>query len=254
MAFYNLPVYSKIYMEVENEDWTAVPTSSLLQRIHQANEVSTTRWIAVLHYKGKEYHIALGDPVRDSSQALFVPSWFLHQMDVIGDGFDMEVSVIPAESFPKATRLKFSLIGDPSMIPEGVEIRDLLETPLSQLGVLSKGQRIPIPVLEHHSLLLQECDPGEEVFLDGSDIAFELEMPEQNEQPKSREDTPWASPLTQTPMSTPAFTSDTSFFSGPMISSIISPAAVSNATQSFRTSTRGTFLPFQGAGRSLNEQ
>lgn len=250
MAFYNLPVYSKIYMEVENEEWSANPTSSLLQRIHRADETTTVRWIAVLHYKGKEHHIALGDPVRDSSQALFIPPWFLHQMGVIGDGLDMEVSFRPAESFPKATRLQFSLIGDASLIPEGVEIRDLLETPLSQLGVLSQGQMIPIPILEHHSLLVKECDPGQEVFLDGSEIGFELEMPEK-EIPKSREDTPWASPLTQTPMSTPSITADANFFNGPMISSIMSPAALSNATRSFRTSTR---IPFQGAGRSLNEK
>jgi hypothetical protein len=216
-------------MEVENEDWTAVPTSSLLQRIHRADEITTVRWIAVLHYKDKEYHIALGDPVRDSTQALFVPSWFLHQMGVIGDGLDMEISFRPAESFPKATRLKFSLIGDESTIPEGVDIRDLLETPLSQLGVLSKGQMIPIPVLEHHSLLVNECDPGEEVFLDGSDIAFELEMPVKE---------------TQTPLNTPVLTSNSNLFNGPMIP----PVTLSNA---IRNSTR---IPFQGNGRTLSEQ
>ncbi len=227
MAFMNLPVYSKTFLEVENEDWSATPTSSLLHRIHHSHDETTVRWIAVLTYKGNDFHIALGDPIRDSSQVLFVPGWFLHQMGVIGDGEEMEISFVPAETFPKASRLQFSLIGDRETIPDGVDIRDLLETPLSQLGVLSHGQTIPIPVLEHHFLLVKECDPSEIVFLDGSEIAFEME----SESP----------PVTKTPASTPVFSSQPNFFDGPIISSMSTP---------FIANTRS----FQGKGRTLSEK
>lgn len=255
MAFYNLAVYSKLYLETENEEWSAIPTSSLLHRIHNSDQ-STVRWIAVLHYKQNEYHIALGDPIRDNAQTMFVPGWFLHQMGVIGDGEEMEVSFIPAETIPKATRLHFSLIGDRTTIPDGVEIRDLLETPLSQLGVISKGQTIPIPVLEHHSLLVKECDPADTVFLDGTEIAFEMESESGSESnASSRQDTPWISPLAQTPFATPTLQGNTNFFDGPMISSIVTPANISNTMRSLtsnsRTSTR--FIPFQGNGRTLSE-
>jgi hypothetical protein len=240
MAFYNLAVYSKLYLETENEEWSAIPTSSLLHRIHHSDE-TTVRWIAVLHYKGNEFHIALGDPIRDTAQAMFVPGWFLHQMGVIGDGEEMEVSFVPAETIPKASRLHFSLIGDRETIPDGVEIRDLLETPLSQLGVLSKGQTIPIPVLEGHSLLVKECDPAETVFLDGAEIAFEMES--ESEKPSSnRQDTPWAH--------TPNLTANSTVFDGPMIASSVTPENLSNA---MRTSTRRQFIPFQGNGRTLSE-
>jgi hypothetical protein len=220
-----IPVYSKLYLETENEEWSAVPTSSLLHRIHHS-EQSTVRWIAVLHYKGNDFHIALGDPVRDNTQAIFVPGWFLHQMGVIGDGEEMEVSFVPAETFPKAMRLKFSLIGDRT---DEMEIRDLLEAPLSQLGILSKGQTIPIPVLEHHTLLVKECEPANTVFLDGAEIAFEIESEQQT---ISRQDTPWASPFT---------TANQNLFDGPMISPI------SNTVMTRQ------FIPFQGQGRTLSE-
>ncbi len=251
MAFYNLPVYSKLYLETENEEWSAIPTTSLLHRMHRTDE-TTVRWIAVLHYKGNEFHIAVGDPVRDSSQALFVPGWFLHQMGIIGDGEEMKVSFVAAETIPKATRLHFSLIGDRSTIPDGVEIRDLLETPLSQLGILSKGQTIPIPAFELNSLLVKECDPANTVFLDGAEIAFEMESEQSNESPPqtSRQDTPWVSPLTQTPNATPSLTANSNFFDGPMISSIVSPANISNTISSLRGRQ---FIPFQGNGRTLSE-
>jgi hypothetical protein len=254
MAFYNLAVYSKLYLETENEEWSAIPTSSLLHRIHNSDQ-TTVRWIAVIHYKGTEFHIALGDPIRDTAQAMFVPGWFLHQMGVIGDGEEMEVSFIPAETIPKASRLHFSLIGDRSTIPEGVEIRDLLETPLSQLGVISKGQTIPIPVLENHSLLVKECDPAETVFLDGAEIAFEMESESESESNASRrQDTPWVSPLAQTPNVTPNLTANQNLFDGPMISSIVTPATFSNTLiANSRTSTRRQFIPFQGNGRTLSE-
>lgn len=257
MAFYNLAVYSKLYLETENEEWSAIPTSSLLHRIHNSDE-TTVRWIAVIHYKENEFHIALGDPIRDNAQAMFVPGWFLHQMGVIGDGGEMEVSFVVAETIPQATRLHFSLIGDRSTIPDGVEIRDLLETPLSQLGVISKGQTIPIPILEHHSLLVKECDPANTVFLDGTEVGFEMESESEfqsESNASSRQDTPWISPLAQTHFATPTLQGNTNFFDGPMISSIVTPANLSNTMRSLtsnsRTSTGRQY--FQGNGRTLSE-
>jgi hypothetical protein len=230
MSFYSLPVYSKVYLEVENEDWTDIPTTSLLHRIHQGHQASV-RWIAVLHYNQKEYRIALGDPVRDSSQVLFVPPWFLQQMNVIGDGEIMEVSFERAETLPKATRLRFSIIGNNNDIPDGIEVRDLLEGPLSQLGVLEKNQIIPIPVLEHHQLKLEVCEPNDLVFLDGNDVAFEIEEPPV----PSRQPTPFTTP----------FTTNTNIFDGPMISTIAG-ASIQPRTSTQR-SNRG-FIPFQGTG------
>jgi hypothetical protein len=244
-----LPVYSKVYLEVENDDWTVTPTTSLLQKIHQGHQ-SSVRWIAVLHYKQKEYRIAVGDPVRDTSQVLFAPPWFLHTMGVIGDGESMEVTFERAETLPKATRLCFRVIGDNSTMPEGIDIRDVLETPLSQLGVIMKNQTIPIPISDFHSLQVIECEPADCVFLDGNDVAFEVEEPESIIE-RSRQATPFVSP-THTPFSTPMFASNGSMFDGPMISTI------SNASEVLRMNPRATtqrqFISFQGNGRTLSEK
>ena len=241
---------TKLILEIENDDWTVTPTTSLLQKIHQGHQ-SSIRWIAVLHYKQKEYRIAVGDPVRDTSQVLFAPSWFLHHMGIIGDGESMEVTFERAETLPKATRLCFRVIGDNSTMPEGIDIRDVLETPLSQLGVIAKNQNIPIPISDFHSLQVIECEPADCVFLDGNEITFEVEEPPEAVAQRSRQATPFVSP-TQTPFSTPMFASIGSMFEGPMISTISNASGMLGMNP--RAATQRHFIPFQGSGRSLSEK
>jgi hypothetical protein len=57
-----------------------------------------------------------------------------------------------------------------------MDIRDLIEEPLSQLGVLEVGQIVPVPVVEGAMILLESCEPEGLVFLDGADIVLDLEM------------------------------------------------------------------------------
>jgi hypothetical protein len=56
-------------------------------------------------------------------------------------------------------------------------LKDLLEEPLSQLGVIHKGQMIPAPAFEGVHLLLRTCEPdGPPVFLDGAEVSLEIEQ------------------------------------------------------------------------------
>ena len=248
MSYY--PVYSKVYLEVENDDWTVTPTTSLLHKIHQGHQ-SSVRWIAVLHYKQKEYRIAVGDPVRDTSQVLFAPSWFLQEMGVIGDGECLEVTFERAETLPKATRLRFRILGDTSTnMFEDMDLRDILETPLSQLGVIQKNQIIPVPISALHKLQVIDVEPADFVFLDGNEVAFEVEeTPEKIAQ--QRQPTPFVS-ATQTPFTTPVFSGNQSMFDGPMISTISN--AVGTLRTNPRAATQRNFIPFQGNGRTLSEK
>ncbi len=232
-----------MYLEVENDDWTVTPTSSLLHKIHQGHQ-SSVRWIAVLHYKQKEYRIAVGDPVRDTSQVLFAPSWFLQQMGVIGDGECVEVTFERAETLPKATRLRFRMLGDNMF--EDMDLRDILETPLSQLGVIQKDQIIPIPISDLHRLQVIEVEPAEFVFLDGNEVAFEVEEPPEKIA-QQRQATPFVS-ATQTPV----FSGNQNMFDGPMISTISNAAGALRTNT--RTATQRSFIPFQGNGRTLSEK
>jgi hypothetical protein len=226
-------VYSKVYLETEDESWSARPTKNLMRRLHSQD---SARWIAA--FDGGR--ISVGDPVNTftSSDALFVPSWFL---DTLGleDGSEIELAFEKSEGLPKATRLSFKVIGD---IPADIDVRDLLEGPLSQLGVLEVGQMIPIPIIDG-LLLLQECEPENIVFLDGeanleiendtaasaasaaASAATQQEKEKEQEFQFKEQDTP----LTQ---------DDIDF------SSMLPPLTSTSTTSS-------GFVPFQGVGRRL---
>jgi hypothetical protein len=94
----------------------------------------------------------------------------------------------------KATRLSFKVIGD---IPGDMDIRDLIEEPLSQLGVLEEGQIVPVPVVEGAMILLESCEPEGLVFLDGADIVLDLEMEEQGQEPVAEAEEAEAQPVPQ---------------------------------------------------------
>ena len=117
--------------------------------------------------------VALGDPIPDTHQtAVYVPQWILDASSVQGQGETVSIECIAAETLPKATRLGFRVIGD---LPEDVDVRELLEGALSQLGVLSLGQMIPVPAFENCVLMVEACEPAEHVFLDGAEVALEIE-------------------------------------------------------------------------------
>jgi hypothetical protein len=182
-------VYSKLYLETEDDSWSARPTKNLMRRLHSQD---SARWVAA--FDGGR--ISVGDPVNTftSSDALFVPPWFLETLG-LEDGAEIDLMFERSESLPKATRLSFKVIGD---IPADMDVRDLLEGPLSQLGVLEAGQMIPIPILEGTMFLLQECEPENVVFLDGeADLEIEQDPPSpsplaaQAEPPAPEEETPF---------------------------------------------------------------
>ena len=189
-----IKVYSKLYLETDDDSWSARPTKNLMRRLHSQD---SARWIAA--FDGGR--ISVGDPVNTftGSDALFVPSWFLESIG-LEDGADVELAFEKSETLPKATRLSFKVIGD---IPADMDVRDLLEEPLSQLGVLEVGQMIPIPILEGTMLLLQECEPENVVFLDGeADLEIENDTPVETPSPAPADATPPSAPAA--PVAPPA--------------------------------------------------
>jgi hypothetical protein len=188
---------SKVYSEHESIDssWCATPTSLLLRNLHARGE--TARWIAAITTSaGEVIRIALGDPVGDNfSSWLYLPPWFCMHAGIIGDGSDdrVEVRFEKCEDLPKATQITVETLGE---IPDGLDIRELLEEPLSQLGVLQEGMILPIPCVDAAHLRVKQTKPAACVFLDGHDVTlcFEEKIPTQV---KSR---------TPTPMPTPFFT------------------------------------------------
>jgi hypothetical protein len=93
-------------------------------------------------------------------------------MTSVSDGDVIEVDFKPSEEFVRATRLGFKVMG---IIPDDMDIRSILEEPLSQLGVLNEGQIIPIPGTDS-MLMLDICEPeGMPLFMDGAEVILEIE-------------------------------------------------------------------------------
>lgn len=166
-------VYPKIYMSVEDSSWSARPSTMLARRLHSGE--GSARWVGCV----KGSHISVGDPISTDymgrrAEILYLPSWLCETIGVEG-GEELEIEFERSENLQKATRLSFKVIGQ---IPGDMDIRDLIEEPLSQLGVLEEGQIVPVPVVEGAMILLESCEPDGLVFLDGSDIVMDLEMDE----------------------------------------------------------------------------
>jgi len=160
-----------------DSSWSAIPSNTLVQTLHTHFNEGSMRWIAVFLIKGEEHRIALGSPDGSTDLHLHLPEWFIHSLG-ISDG-EQIVRFEPSEGMQRATRLEFRSI---EPIPEWLDIRDVLEEPLSQLGVIKQGQIIPIPVLDSSVIILHSAEPIESMFLflDGDEIAIDVfsELPE----------------------------------------------------------------------------
>lgn len=226
-------LYSKLYMERDDDTWCARPTARLLEHIHGLEGEDTARWIAVLG----GVRVALGDPVVSEnrlSRNLYVPQWILESAGMSGEGEEIQIRFERCESLPKATKLGFKIMGD---VPEGIDLRELLEGPLSSLGALETGQIIPAPVLDGVHLLVQTCEPeGGAVFLDGAEVELELE---------SEPMEPMVSPRPPTPL--PVV--EESFGVGDMLSAGVLPAPPPMTRRG--NCPPGAFIPFSGVGRRL---
>lgn len=171
---FHCKIYSKEYLE-DDSGWSVTPTTSLLQRIHAIPEQSS-RWIAALRNAGEDNKIALGSPIQSDECALYFPVWFINAVGIVPDGGERIVRFEVSERIPRAGKLHFKTVG---VIPDWVDIVSILEEPLSQLGVLKRGQMVPVPVIDDAMLILDTCEPDEEfVFMDGSDITLEVDVDE----------------------------------------------------------------------------
>lgn len=239
-------IYSNTFLPNDSEKWSASPSAALLTDIHKGG-IDSARWIARIQGASGEIRIALGDPVAGGvrNKDLYVPSWLLSTIGVEGIGEEILVRFERCEEMVKATKLCFKYLGE---LPSYIDMKELLEHPLSQLGVLSQGQILPAPVLEG-SLVVSHCEPeGVPVFLDGNEIAFDIEGDRvENTIPVSL---PEAAPVPES----------TSTFSGMLPPNLLMPT--SNPTSNGRyqtptTSSRGrfanksSFVPFSGEGRKL---
>jgi hypothetical protein len=227
-------VYSNSFLPSDTDTWSASPSTALLAEIH-ANGIDSARWIAKLSGPSGEIRVALGDPVPSGGRQkdIYIPPWLLSTIGVEGVGEELLVKFERCETFEKATKLIFTYLGE---LPGSIDMKELLEHPLTQLGVLSQGQILPVPVLEGN-LIVSQCEPeGVPVLLDGNEIAFDI-------QGDVKEVNPIPEPVPESTQS------------GMLPESLLSPQGgpyrVSTTSSRGRFAGRSTFQPFSGQGRTL---
>ena len=220
--------------------WSATPSNSLVQRLHTHFPQGSMRWVAVLRVSGEEHRIALGSPEDGDELSLHLPAWYIESIGIFGHGEELIVSFEKSETMTRATALRFRTV-DP--IPEWLSIRDVLEEPLSQLGVLRQGQILPIPVLESSVIIVEVCEPTDAafVFLDGEDVAMEVE---------GLEEEPLALPnITPEPVGFASPFEPAAF--GSMFEHSISTSQAPAVEEPVVTPRPGRFVPFSGKGHVL---
>ena len=156
--------------------WSAVPNNSLVQRLHTLND--SMRWIAVVQCGGEEHRIALGSPDgRMGGLEMSLPEWFMESSGLSEhEGEEVIVQFVPCEGMTPARKLRFKTL---EPLPDWLDVRDVLEEPLSQLGVIKQGQVLPIPVLDSVVLILDSAEPTDDfLFLDGDGIEIDVFMDE----------------------------------------------------------------------------
>ena len=164
------------YADVDS-GWSAVPNNSLVQRLHAFND--SMRWIAVVQCGGEEHRIALGSPDgRMGGLEMSLPEWFMESSGLSEhEGEEVIVNFLPCEGMTSARKLRFKTL---EPLPEWLDVRDVLEEPLSQLGVIKQGQVLPIPVLDSVLLILDSAEPADDfLFLDGDGIEIDVFMDEE---------------------------------------------------------------------------
>jgi hypothetical protein len=120
-----------------------------------------------------------------------MPQWFLESSGLSSHANADEVIVrfIPCEGIPSARKLRFKTL---EPLPDWLDIRDVIEEPLSQLGIIKQGQMLPLPVLDSVVLILDSAEPFDDfLFLDGDDIEIDVVTDDPPEAPETP-DTPEA--------------------------------------------------------------
>lgn len=219
-----------IHTKTSDSSWAAVPSNTLVQRLGDS-----MRWIATFKIAGEEHRIALGSPDGTTGMQLGLPEWFIEATGVT-PGEEIIVHFQPCEGMTSAKKLTFKSL---EPLPDWLDVRDVLEEPLSQLGVIKQGQILPVPVLDSVVLILESAEPADEfLFLDGEDIEIDVLM----DQPEPQAFEPMTPPL-----------------EGLVDQNVVQESTGSNENFSFLPPTvpqphvpaaRGV-IPFSGKGRTL---
>ena len=186
----NYSIYSIAYLEQEVSSYNCYLNEK--EWINVTNENPTSRLFARISNNGKEWYVALGQPVRTSfnnNKTLFVPNWMLDQISLFGDGDSFKVEWIPVEFFENSTHICLKMVDSHY---ESNTIDEELSIELTKLGILQSGTKIYVNIasLDNYTVIYEVVmlEPANIVLCQGDEVSLEFVK-----------DTPLIRPLTPYP-------------------------------------------------------
>ena len=185
-----MELWSTIF--TDSTDWaTCILPVHAWRRVTDDNEGS--RLIAKITVGEQTIYAALGTPVQEDDTAkLYLPTWMLDQLGVVGEGKNAEVSWLSEEAFPEATRI---VLRPHDSAFYHADAKEELERALTQLGILRQGDTLVIPLacLGGFEVVFDVVvtEPANIVLAHGDEVAIEFEGAlDAIETPEMRPDTP----------------------------------------------------------------
>ena len=159
----------------ESSDWCAKPNERLFEEICIIDVKE--RWICSIKNRDLHEKIALGTFIKSKQEEhqfeLHLPQWFMNSTN-FREGEVTNILFSCSSTLPRASTLTFKVLG---LIPEWLDLRSLLELKLSELGVLRKGQILPLPLMEVYgdtALIASFSGDSPYVFMQGEEVALEI--------------------------------------------------------------------------------
>ena len=132
---YSMELWSTIF--IDSSDWaTCILPVQKWREVTDEHEGS--RLIAEITVGDKSIYAALGTPIHDDTDRMYLPNWMLDQLGVCGEGEEAVVSWRSEEAFPEATRI---VLRPHDSAFYHADAKEELERALTQLGILRQGIR-----------------------------------------------------------------------------------------------------------------
>jgi hypothetical protein len=172
-------IYSIAYLEQEVSNYNCYLDEK--EWINVTSENPTIRLFARISNNGKEWYVALGQPIKtnfnnnNNNKSLFVPNWMIDQISVFGDGDSFKVEWIPVEFFENSTHICLKMVDSHY---ESNTIDEELSIELTKIGILQSGTKIyiNIPSLDNYTVIYEVImlEPANIVLCEGDEVSLEF--------------------------------------------------------------------------------
>jgi hypothetical protein len=172
-----MELWSAIFIS-DDSDWATCSVTSHTWRQITDDNPDAQRIIARVEFDSKTIYVPLGAPVaHDSHGSLFLPKWAISNLGIDGTGEIGEVTWLPQDAFPSASRI---VLRPHDSAFHTVDAKEELEIALTRLGVLRSGDTLVIPIggLGGYEIAfdVMVTEPADVVLAEGDEVVMEFEQ------------------------------------------------------------------------------